>query len=165
MEISLKVVGASWEIVYLIPKGTRLVKGRHGLYHEIVDAAGKISERFGCYSWGTPDKLFYIGSFSKDYKRGDHKSNLHGRIHNYLQNHREKDSGQKNTNLMVFDNLNQSLIVQDVMLSIYRFDHLELGVERIEYPNYTEKPEIVRALEQLLICLYKRDSQCIWNRE
>lgn len=142
MEISLKVVRSSWEIVYQIPKGTHLVKGRHGLYHEIVTAAGKISERFGCYSWGAPEELFYIGSFSKDYKRGDHKSNLHGRIHNYLQNHREKESGQKNTNLMVFENINRALVAQDVMLYIYKFDCLELGIERIEYANYTSSSEV-----------------------
>lgn len=165
MDASLVIHNSFWETVYKIAVSTPLVKGRHGLYHEIVKAAGLIQSRFGCYAWGTFDNLFYIGSFSRDYQRGDHKSNLHARIHNYLQNHRTKENGRKNTNLMVFENINQLLLTSDVSIFIYGFDYLEIGHERVEYTKYCEDAELVRAVEQLLISSYRRKGQCTWNRE
>lgn len=165
MDISLKVVNPHWDLVYKIPQNQLLVKGRHDQYHQIVTEAGKIRERFGCYAWGSPNSIFYVGSFSKDYQHGDYKSNLHGRVHNYLQNHRVKETGQKNTNLMVFESINQALFVSDVCLFIYRLDHLEMSGERVGFSNYSADAHIVRALEQLLICSFKRVGQCDWNRE
>lgn len=165
MEIGLKVFHPHWEVVCSIPKGTSLQKGRHDLYHDIVDAAGKVTVRFGCYSWGHADEIFYIGSFSKDYKHGNHKSNLAGRVHNYLRNHRTKETGQKNTNLMVFEKLNNALVTQDVVLSIFQFDFLELGLEQVNYTAFSIDTDIVRTVEQLLICSYKKHEQCAWNRE
>ena len=164
MEISIKIDNPSWEVVYKIPKNTPLAKGRHGLYHEIVSAAGKIQERFGCYSWSGTETIFYVGSFSKDHARGNYKSNLHGRIHNYLQNHRLAENGRKNTNLMVFEKINSALQSGDVNLSIFRFSELQIGVEKVHYEHYSEDAELVRAVEQLLICSYKRKNQCAWNR-
>jgi hypothetical protein len=165
MDVSLFIHNSFWETVYKISANTLLLKGRHGLYHEIVKAAGQIQNRFGCYAWGTCDTLYYIGSYSKDYKRGDHKSNLHARIHNYLQNHRTKENGRKNTNLMVFENINQSLLTGDVSILLYKFDYLEFGDERIEYSKYCEDADMVRTVEQLLICSYRRSDQCRWNRD
>lgn len=165
MEIRLKIHKPHWEDIYRIPKGVYLQKGRHGSYHEIVEAAGKVSARFGCYSWGSADEIFYIGSFSKDYKHGRRKSNLHGRVHNYLQNHRTKETGQKNTNLMVFEKINETVVTQDVALKLFQFEHLELGAKQIRYVEYTEDTDLVRALEQLLICSYRKINQCNWNRE
>ncbi|MBE7435440.1 MAG: hypothetical protein HS100_16110 [Anaerolineales bacterium] len=165
MEISLKVFNPHWEVVYNIPKGTSLQKGRHGLYHDLVNAAGNVTVRFGCYSWGHADEIFYIGSFSKDYKHGNHKSNLAGRVHNYLQNHRTKETGQKNTNLMVFERINEGLAIRDITLKLFQFDFLELGLQRVEYASYIIDTDLVRALEQLLICSYKNIDQCRWNRE
>lgn len=81
-----------WLTVFTIPRGTLLQKGRHGVYHDSVEAAAVISARYGCYSWGTSDAIHYCGCFAKDY--GRFKSNLHGRVHNYLQNHRVKPAGQ-----------------------------------------------------------------------
>ena len=164
MEISLKINNPSWKIIYEIPKSTLLIKGRHGLYHSIVEATAQIQQRFGCYAWGTAHNLNYIGSFSKDHKSGNYKSNLHGRIHNYLQNHRLKDNGRKNTNLMVFENINESLLANDITLYILKFDFLEVDHEIIDYSKYSEDAELVRAVEQLLICSYRRNQQCIWNR-
>ena len=54
----LKLNNAIWNDVYVIPKGTVLQKGRHGLYHEMVDAAASVDERFGCYAWAIePDTI------------------------------------------------------------------------------------------------------------
>lgn len=165
MDIGLKVYNPHWEVVYRIPMGMYLQKGRHGQYREIVDAAGKVSASFGCYSWSNADNIFYIGSFSRDYKHGSHKSNLHGRVHNYLQNHRTKETGQKNTNLMVFEKINETLATQDVALNLFQFDFLELGSTQVDYLAYTNDADLVRASEQLLICSYKKVNQCNWNRE
>ena len=164
MDVSLVIYNSYWESVYEIAASTPLLKGRHGLYHEIVKAAGQIQSRFGCYAWGTLDNLCYIGSFSRDYQRGDHKSNLQARIHNYLQNHRTKENGRKNTNLMVFENINQLLLTGDVSIFIHKFDYLEIGHERVEYAKYCQDADLVRGVEQLLICSYRRNRQCAWNR-
>jgi hypothetical protein len=165
IELSLAINEPFWQTVYEIHQSNFLLKGRHGSYHAIVEAAGNIKSRFGCYGWGTSENLFYIGSFSKDYTHGDHKSNFHGRIHNYLQNHRLKESGQKNTNLLVFENINHALLANNVILYILCFDSIQIGQEQIDYSCYAQSPELVRAVEQLLICSYKRNNQCSWNRE
>lgn len=165
MDISMKIYNPYWETVFTIPNNTPLVKGRHGMNHDLVKAAGQVQSKFGCYAWGTAEELYYIGSFSKDYKRGNHKSNLGGRIHNYLQNHREKEKGRKNTNLMVFENINKLLLSNDVSLFIYKFESLEIGDEKVDYSTYCEESDLVRAAEQLLICLYRRRNQGKWNRE
>lgn len=165
MEFFLKILNSSWETVYQIPQSTLLLKGRRGSYHAIVEAAAQVQERFGCYAWGTAECLFYIGSFSKDYKRGNHKSNLQGRVHNYLQNHRLKENGRKNTNLMVFENINTQLQSSRVSLYTFKFEYLEIGEERVDYSYYADNTELVRAVEQLLICSYRRNQQCTWNRD
>jgi hypothetical protein len=165
METYLRITNSSWQSIYEIPQSTILLKGRHGLYHAMVEAAAQVLQRFGCYAWGTADCLFYVGSFSKDYKGGRHKSNLHGRIHNYLQNHRLKENGRMNTNLMVFGNINAALQAGAVSLYLFRFDFLEIGQEKVDYVEYANDPDLVRAVEQLLICSYKRNQQCVWNRE
>jgi hypothetical protein len=166
MDLSLKINDWSWKDVYKIPMNTPLIKGRHGLYHEIVKAAGEFQNRFGCYAWGTSsDRLLYVGSFSQDYQRGNYKSNLHGRIHNYLQNHRLKGNGRKNTNLMVFENIGQALLSYNVTLYIFAFDFLIIGQDVVDYAHYSEDGELVRAVEQLLITFFRRHNQCAWNRE
>jgi hypothetical protein len=164
MEVSLNIHNPFWETVYKIQSNSPFVKGRHGVYHEIVHAASQISQRFGCYAWGTADCLHYIGSFSQDYKRRSFKSNLHGRIHNYLQNHRSKENGRKNTNLMVFENIRETLLLQDIHLYLFTFDVLKIGEETVDYAGFSQDGELVRAVEQLLICSYRRKQQCTWNR-
>jgi hypothetical protein len=108
-DITLSVLDSAWTPVFTIPQGSVLLKGRPGLYHEITGAADAVSDRCGCYSWGSPEAIFYCGSFARDDLGGRFKSNLQARVHNYLQNHRTKHTGQKNTNLMVFENINEAL--------------------------------------------------------
>lgn len=154
MEILLRIINPSWQPVYTIPQGTTLLKGRHGLYHAMVEAAAQVQQRFGCYAWGVTDFIYYVGSFSKDYTSGRHKSNLHGRLHNYLQNHRLKKNGRKNTNLMVFENLNTELKARAISLYLLNFDFVEIGQEKAPYVYFTNNPDLVRSVEQLLICAY-----------
>lgn len=164
MNISLTLSNHTWRPVFTIPKGAILEKGRHGLYHEITGAAGAISERFGCYSWGSPSTIYYCGSFAKDYSRGDFKTNLQGRVHNYLQNHRRKDTGRINTNLMVFEKINDALQLNDVHLSLLTFEWLQIGDDQVDFATFSTNPDLVHAVEQLLICSYRRQGQCQWNR-
>lgn len=164
MNISLTLSNHIWRPVFTIPKGTILQKGRHGLYHEITGAAETISERFGCYSWGSASTIYYCGSFAKNYSRGGFKTNLQGRVHNYLQNHRRKATGRINTNLMVFEKINDALQLNDVHLSLLTFDWLHIGDDRVDFATFSTDPDLVHAVEELLICAYRRQDQCQWNR-
>jgi hypothetical protein len=160
-EISLSIYEPRWDTVYNIPRGTILVKGRHGLYHEMIAAAKEITDKFGCYSWKNANDLFYCGSF-REYSR--HETGLAGRLHNYLQNHRIKENGQKNTNLMVFDYINRELKLSNIALCIFRFNNLKLGNCFIDYMTYSSDGNLVHAVEQLLISSYRELRQCSWNR-
>ncbi len=163
--IELRVANPRWSIVYSIAMGTVLEKGRRGLYHEMVDSAGLVTVRFGCYSWASESEdVYYCGSFSKDYARGNFNSNLHGRLHNYLQNHREKESGSKNTNLVVFENINSLLVSTGVRFQHLEFDTIEIGGESVSFQQYCNDANLVKAVEPLLISSYRRVGQCEWNR-
>lgn len=165
ISIELNVDNPHWDLVYSIPSGTVLEKGRRGLYHEMVDSASLVTVQFGCYSWANDSEVvLYCGSFSKDYTRGNFKSNLHGRLHNYLQNHREKESGSKNTNLMVFENVNSLLVSRGVKFQHLVFDTIEIGGESVTFDEYCNDASLVKAVEQLLISSYRRVGQCEWNR-
>jgi len=150
--------------VFIITRGTILEKGRRGIYRQIIEAAGKIKLRFCCYAWGTKEKIYYCGSVARDYSRGGYKSNLHGRVHNYLQNHRRQPNGRVNTNLMVFENIRKTLSINDVYLCVLHFESIRFGDEQVSYEAFSNDPELVHATEQLLIATYKRKSQCAWNR-
>ena len=165
MSLSLVIRQPMWKTVFTIPKGTVLQKGRHGLYHDIVGAAGEVTERFGCYSWGSDANVFYCGSFAQDYSSGNFRTNLHGRVHNYLQNHRvNARTGRKNTNLMVFENINNALKQKDVLLRHFTFESLQVGNDEVDFASFSADPDLVHAVEQLLICIYRRQGQCKWNR-
>jgi len=117
-----------------------------------------------CYAWGTKNTIYYCGSVTRDYQGGDYNSNLHGRVHNYFQNHRKNPSGRMNTNLWVFENICKIIHIEDVYLFVLKFDLLKIGNEQVDYKQYTIDPDLVLAVEQLLIASYKRKSQCAWNR-
>jgi len=165
IDFSIKLHKPQWKIVCTIPKGTVLQKGRHGVYREIIDATKLVKQRFGCYAWQSDTTVYYWGSFAKDYIHGNFRTNLQGRIHNYLQNHRiNSKTDRKNTNLMVFENLNSTLKSKDVSLGILVFDRLNIGNDEIDFPIFTQDADLVHAVEELLICGYRRQKQCEWNR-
>ncbi len=83
--IALALNQPRWQLIFTIPAGTVLTRGRGGPYGEIVAAAHTVTDRFGCYSWQADGNIFYCGSF-QDYAK--HKTNLAGRIAQYLVNHR-----------------------------------------------------------------------------
>ena len=164
MNLSLMLHMPRWLVVFTIPQGSALQKGRHGLYHEIVNAAANVHERFGVYSWCSDSQLYYCGSFAQDYANGGFRSNLHGRIDNYLQNHKIKDTGHKNTNLVVFENINDALKQESVALKYLTFDSLHLGEDLVDYNAFSNNPDLVHSVESLVICSYRRIGQCGWNR-
>jgi hypothetical protein len=165
MDVSLSIHNAAWQVVFTIPKGHFLEKGRHGQYHELVTKAANVTNRFGCYSWQSAGVVYYCGSFSRDLKPGRFSSNLQARVHGYLQTHRRKLSGTINTNLMVFDHINEVLEYADVDLALFAFDVLEISGDIKDFATYTNDHDLVLTVEQLLICHYRRREQCAWNRE
>jgi hypothetical protein len=164
MRHSLIVHEPQWQTVFAIPQGTTLQKGRHGIYSQITSAAAAVKDQFGCYSWEVNSTIYYCGSFAKDYVRGSFKSNLQARVHNYWQNHRTKSSGRKNTNLMVFDNIASALKSNDVLLRRFTFSELTIGDKTVTFVDFSTDRYLVHAIEQLLICDYRRLGQCCWNR-
>ncbi|GEM_PF-1270419 len=162
--LAIEIQEPAWNTIFVIPRGTVLIKGRHGIYHEITQAAGNYPYRFGCYAWANNSTLFYCGSFAADYMRGRFKSNLQARVHNYLQNHPTKETGNKNTNLMVFEHINQALINEDVLLKTFNFEKIKFGQENVAFTSYSQDPNLVRVVEDFLIAWFRKLGQCQWNR-
>ncbi|MCL4559893.1 MAG: hypothetical protein M1281_04655 [Chloroflexi bacterium] len=163
-DLSLTVHNPAWTPVFAIPQSTILLKGRHGLYPQIIQAAAAVNNRYGCYSWGSQSEVYYCGSFAQDYILGGFKSNLHARVHNYLQNHRINETGQKNTNLMVFEKINEALVKEDIILSVFSFEGINFTNGTYNFSQYCEDPDLVHTVEQLLISWYRKQGQCQWNR-
>lgn len=165
LHFSLDIQQPNWRTVYTFPQGAIVPKGRtNALYKGITTAAGKIKERYGCYAWGDNSVIFYCGSFADDYSGDRFQSNFQGRIHNYLQNHGVKATGRKNTNLFVFEHINSALTKIPLSLYLFEFNSMHIDDATVNFFSYTADSNLVRAVEQLLICIYRRRGQCLWNR-
>tara|TARA_R110002096_G_scaffold128048_4_gene276193 strand:- start:333 stop:809 length:477 start_codon:yes stop_codon:yes gene_type:complete len=156
--LSIEIEKPEWVDVFRYPKGHVLEKGRRGLYYDAIRAAGEVAWRYGCYAWTTPKgKIRYCGSTSRDYTNVEFKTNLHGRLHNYLQNH----GGA--TNKRVFDNIRDALASDDVFLVHFSFRKLRLNDEVLLFEEFSNDRLLVKAVEELLIASYRRAGQCDWN--
>lgn len=165
LNLSLAIQRPDWRTIYTIPQGTVIPKGRKNpSYKSISSVTGEIQERYGCYAWGDNSDIYYCGSFTDDYTGERFKSNFQGRIHNYLQNHRIENTGRKNTNLRVFENINSALPNNSVSLYLFTFFELHIGDTILDFASFTNDSALVQAVEQLLICIYRRNGQCQWNR-
>jgi hypothetical protein len=166
MNLSLVVQQPSWRTIYTVPHSTVIAKGRtNATYKAITAAAGAIKERYGCYSWcDNANNVYYCGSFADDYSGDRFDSNFQGRVHNYLQNHKISGTGHKNTNLMVFENINGALQKNAVALCLLTFASLQVDGTVVSFSSFTTDSNLVQAVEQLLICTYRRHGQCQWNR-
>lgn len=163
MNFNLNIEGASWETVITIPRKTVLEKTMKSIWYKaITREAGRVSARFGCYAWHTTDEILYCGEFAKDYQSKPH--NFQARIHNYLTNHTIKKNGSKNTNLMVFEKINETLVDNDITLAVFQFDTLKFGEDVFTYQAYTENSDLVHLVEAFLITHYRQQKQCSWNR-
>lgn len=65
---------------------------------------------------------------------------------------------------MVFEKLNEELKHDDVFLSHLTFELLHIGSQEVKHSAFSEDAGLVRAVEQLLICSFKRQEQYDWNR-
>lgn len=157
LKLSLEIHQPEWKTIFTFPRGTVMKKGRHGLYHDVCGAAGRVEQKYGCYAWAA-GVIRYCGCNTKDYGRAEFKSNLHGRVHNYLQNH----SGT--TNKFVFDKITGELAATDVRFLYLSFESLALGDEIFDYATFGGDRTLVKAVEELLIASYRRIGQCDWNR-
>lgn len=164
MDMHISIKDWEWTEVFRIPQGTLIQKGRRGIYYEIIRAAGDIKERFGCYAWGSRDKIYYCGSHARDYQRKFHENNFQQRVHNYLQNHRVK-KGRTNTNKWIFDKIKEHLGFEDIYLFYLRFKEIEIDKEIIHFKDFSEMAELVRAVEELMIAHYKKIRLVEWNRK
>ncbi len=164
MDLGLLIRDFVWRPILTIPRGTVLERGRRGLYDELTAAAGAVSERFGCYSWGSEATTYYCGSFARDYSHGHFRSNLEGRVHNYLQTHQRRRDGFKNTNLLVFESINAALQREDILLRLLTFSSLQVGEQEVSFAEYAQDADLVHTVEQLVICTYRKRGECGWNR-
>ena len=161
----LRAGGATWRAVHTSPVGSVLTKGRKdGESRALAGAAATIAYRYGCYSWQSDGTVLYCGSFSKDYSGGQFKTNLEGRLYQYLVNHkREADGRPKNTNAKVFDLLNGVLKNMPATLQLLQFDSLTVDRRVTRFGDFAADAALVRAIEAWVIWAYKTVGQCQWN--
>lgn len=162
--IALTVKRPTWQTVARITPGTPLPKRRTGASKDALVAARSIATRFGCYSWATATEILYCGSYSQDYKASAFGSNLEGRLYQYLCNHKRDSAGHpKNTNALIYDRLVQKLSSTAALFQVLSFDRILLDDRAVDFTAYSCDRYLVRAVERLLICFYKRHGQCAWN--
>ena len=82
---------------------------------------------------------------------------IHGRLHNYLQNH----GGA--TNKRIFENIRNALISEDVFLVHLSFEELVLGDDVLSFAEFSNDRTLAKAVEELIIANYRRIGQCDWN--
>ncbi len=150
MNLSLEVPIWKWDLV------AEISQSGFDTISTIKKKAGEIPYQGGCYSWQNSRQVLYCGSFS-NYNDDRFKSNLQGRIHNYLHNHSVV------TNKRIFDNIKEELKRDSISLHIFRFETLQLNNETITFAAFSQDHDLVLLVEQLLICAYRRQEQCKWN--
>ena len=156
--LQLQIIKNQWQPVIEIPAGVILEKTAHDMWYKRTDKeALKVNSRFGCYAWITEDKVRYCGSFSKDYKRSN-KPNFATRISKYMGSH----TGV--TNVRIHQEINQSLQQSSVTLAHFVFDKLIIGDGVVSFTDFSNDTNLIRVVEELLICTYRYHNQCDWNR-
>jgi len=164
-ELEIEFLNPRWKHIYKVEKGAELVKGKSGQSGKILEAARGVTEQFGCYSWTANRAVMYCGSFS-EYSAKHFQTNFEGRIYQYLVNHKRDSTGSPmNTNAEVFDHINHALLESEIVLQVFLFERCRLGSESVDFSAYTTDPFLIRAVEKLLICLYRRRGQCKWNKK
>jgi len=165
LELHVAFLNPRWRHVYQVERGVSLPTGRSGESGRILEASSQVPEQFGCYAWIASGAVMYCGSFS-DYSSRHFRTNLEGRIYQYLTNHKRDSAGlPKNTNAAIFDYINRALLDGEVGLLVLRFDSCHLGRDVVDFPTYTTNPFLVRTTEKLLVCAYRRQGRCQWNKE
>ena len=65
---------------------------------------------------------------------------------------------------MVFEKINETLMNEDIILSVFSFEDLKFTNCGYSFSQYCEDPDLVHSVEQLLITYYRTLGQCQWNR-
>jgi hypothetical protein len=154
--MKIEIPQFAWQTIYHIPQGNVLIKGQgNELSRNILKAAETILAQYGCYGWFADETLVYVGSFSPYQSEA---SSLRGRLKNYLGNH------DGSTNKMVFDKANEALVHHVVTIAYFTFEALYLDEQPIAFAEFSHQGHFVRVVEELLICIYRRQDMCNWNR-
>lgn len=156
--LQLQIEDNIWKPIIEITQGAVLERtAKDKWYKATIAETRMIRSRFGCYTWMTEDKIRYCGSFAKDYKYGS-KPNFAARISRYLGTHKGT------INVRIHQEINLALQHSPVILAHFVFDKLILDNIEISFEDYSEDSNLIRMVEELLICTYRRENQCDWNR-
>lgn len=158
MDISVAIKSVSKTDIFSLTQGSTLSKGGKKKSPDIWTACETVSDRYCCYYWKDKDRIRYVGSISADYTSPQHKTNLIGRISNYLQNH----SGT--TNKMVFEKVNQLLVCSEIHLGIFQFKKIMIDHVSYPYAVCVQNSAIIQMAEEILICKYRLIGEADWNR-
>lgn len=158
MDVSISIKSLAQAMIFTVPQNGLLIKGGKKVNPVIWNACEKVVDRYCCYYWKDATSVRYVGSISADYTSSQHRTNLVGRISNYMQNH----SGT--TNKMVFDNVNALLNSSSVEFGIFRFIAVEIDGAEYCYDVCAKNSSIIQMIEEILICRYRLTGQADWNR-
>jgi hypothetical protein len=168
MQVSLVLPAYDWQLVHTLPKATPLSeKGPGSARSLLLNAASKVDAQFGCYSWQANGKVMYCGSFDRDYMhqgRRAYRSNLQGRVHQYLYNHSRSTKGEPRTNLRVFEQILLTLQTDSVALHLLAFEALQVAGHEVPFTEFSVDASLVRTVEALLVHTYKQVQECGWNK-
>jgi hypothetical protein len=162
MMFSIVIQNPKWIPLVVISQGEMVEKGRKSpLSKHILRSAETIPALYGCYGWFIGEKIAYVGSFSPYQGK---PNGLQARLGNYLGNHKVKENGSFNTNKMVFDKANESLVSNAVTIAYFRFESMNFGDRLISFEEFSCQAVFTKAVEELLICTYRLQGACDWNR-
>jgi hypothetical protein len=168
MRVSLVLPAYDWQLVHTLPKGTLLSeKGPGSARGRLLKTVSMVDVQFGCYSWQMRDKVLYCGYFTRDYMhqgRRAYRSNLQGRVHQYLHNHSRSTKGEPRTNLRVYEQILFTLQIDSVALHLLYFDALQVAGREVPFAQFSGDASLVRTVEALLVHTYKQVRECAWNK-
>ena len=157
MNLNIEIQNLRLESVILLKKGARLVKGGKAANPAMWKACEGINDRFLCYYWKHGGMVRYVGCTSRDYK--GRKSNLLGRMSQYLSNHRDRA-----TNKNVFEAVNRTLKTTEVEFGRFTFTGCMVDNVLHDYRRCSNAGDLTLMIEHLLIGFYKSLGQSEWNR-
>ena len=131
------------------------------VYDRILENASKYKYSYGCYAWCIGDQICYIGSVSKDNTVPNKLNNLQARIENYFRRRGTRKEGS--TNARIMNRVADSARAGEVTFAVLSFEHLNFCGSSVGFDTFTKDWSLVLAVEELLICAYRKQNQCQWN--
>jgi hypothetical protein len=164
--MNIKIEKLKYKVVFNLNQGVFLKKGSGKNNKDILNKCSNITTPYLCYYWKTESSILYVGSISADYqKKLQHQTNLSKRVQNYLQNHAFNVlKNSSNTNLRIFNAINEQLKYSSVEFGIFQFDSLCMNERQYKYDDFSKNPYLVYMFEHILIADYKEKNQCNLNK-